>query len=270
MQRRLATAVERSPHIPRPNKKPVLHTSILLNRSPFLTRTPTKFEEAYWAYQGRIRRALHNPFPYDVYFRPGSLIQTRFNVEERAREVHAFGENFVQKREEAGIGGQSIVSESQVAAAETLRSQEGVGEALMSRETDADRTNDLKSLDRLGQRNLFCLLHTTSDGWRFPQGSVLKQELLHHAAQRDLTSECGENMDTWIVSRQPIGHYELPTVEHTDPPHHVFFYKAHIMAGQIRPQTKNITDFAWLTKQEIKPLVSESYWAAIQDMLSDV
>jgi hypothetical protein len=36
-------------------------------------------------------------------------------------------------------------------------------------------------------------------------------------AQRDLHLECGENMDTWIVARNPIGVYEpyapVPTVK---------------------------------------------------------
>jgi large subunit ribosomal protein L46 len=49
-----------------------------------------------------------------------------------------------------------------------------------------------------------------------------------------------------------------------------FFYKAHILAGQVRPDGKNICDFAWLTKQEITSRVDEKYWMGIKDMLSDV
>lgn len=41
------------------------------------------------------------------------------------------------------------------------------------------------------------------------------------------------------------------------------------MAGQIRPQTDNITDYAWLTKQEIQPIVEEYYWNGIKDILTD-
>lgn len=50
--------------------------------------------------------------------------------------------------------------------------------------------------------------------------------------------------------------------------HVVFFYKAHIMAGQVTP-TQGIEDFAWLTKQEIKQQVDETYWENTKDMLSD-
>jgi hypothetical protein len=34
------------------------------------------------------------------------------------------------------------------------------------------------------------------------------------AAQKDLQAECGEYMDTWVVSRNPIGVYKPP---HPDP-----------------------------------------------------
>ena len=48
----------------------------------------------------------------------------------------------------------------------------------------------------------------------------------------------------------------------------VFFFKAHIMAGQVRPG-KSVTDFAWLTKKEISKRVDGQYWGGVKDMLSD-
>lgn len=109
------------------------------------------------------------------------------------------------------------------------------------------------------------------------------------AAHKQLVAECGEKMDTWIVSRKPIGVYKpsqsdpnalevcvcvcvihLQTRDLICVPHKhvVFFYKAHIMAGQVTP-TQGIEDFAWLTKQEIKQQVDETYWENTKDMLSD-
>lgn len=49
----------------------------------------------------------------------------------------------------------------------------------------------------------------------------------------------------------------------------VFFYKAHIMAGQARPNPETAQDFAWLTKQEIEDRVSDHYWNGVKDILSD-
>ena len=48
----------------------------------------------------------------------------------------------------------------------------------------------------------------------------------------------------------------------------LFFYKAHILAGQIRP-ANGATDFVWLTKEEIKERVAPEYWEGVKDMLSD-
>ena len=49
----------------------------------------------------------------------------------------------------------------------------------------------------------------------------------------------------------------------------VFFYKAHIFAGQARPVEERVTDFAWLTKEEIESYVDKEYWEGTKDMLSD-
>jgi large subunit ribosomal protein L46 len=73
-------------------------------------------------------------------------------------------------------------------------------------------------------------------------------------------------MNTWIVSRKPIGVYQAPA---TGAETNTFFFKAHIMAGQARPAGKDAVDFAWLTKQEIEGRVDPHYWAGVKDMLSD-
>ena len=41
------------------------------------------------------------------------------------------------------------------------------------------------------------------------------------------------------------------------------------MAGQVRPG-ESVTDFAWLTKNEISERVNQEYWGGIKDMLSDI
>jgi len=144
----------------------------------------------------------------------------------------------------------------------------------MPRTHPADVKEDVKSLDRRGQRNLYLLLHTLEDGkgvWRFPQGDVEKGQFLHQAAQKDLLAECGDKMDTWIVGKAPIGVYKSQalSVEAESPERIVFFFKAHILAGQVTLEGKDIRDFAWLTKQEIKTRVDSHYWNSIEDILSD-
>ncbi|KAG2115219.1 39S mitochondrial ribosomal protein L46-domain-containing protein [Suillus discolor] len=242
--------------------RPNLHTGIILNRSPIITRTPTPFEKAYYAYQTRIHRALHNPFPYDFYFKQGSPLESRFNIEERRRERKAFGAPFGMQTGET--------SEAEKLAEATMRDEEEA----MPRVHEADINSDFKNLNRRGQRNLYLLLQKQENGtaiWKFPQGSVDRGELLYHAATRGLEVECGNNMDTWIVSRNPIGVFHPPSPASTGGAEEdvVFFYKAHIMAGQVRPNRTHTQDFAWLTKGEIKTRVDEDYWLGIKDILSD-
>ncbi|KAI6110074.1 39S mitochondrial ribosomal protein L46-domain-containing protein [Pisolithus sp. B1] len=227
-----------------------LHTAIILNRSPFLTRTPTPFERAFYAYQARIHRALHNPFPYDFYFKQGSPLETRFNIEERRRERRAFGAPFG-----------TVKLEERDEATELMEmSMRDEADESMPRIHEADS-------QRKGQRNLYAMLRTNENGkdvWRLPTGPVGKGELLHVSAIRRLEDECGRNMDTWLVSRNPIGVYHPPKLNDV-----VFFYKAHILAGQVWPKQSRYQDFAWLTKGEIRRITDDEYWNGIRDMLSD-
>jgi large subunit ribosomal protein L46 len=162
------------------SRRPQLTAAVVLNRSPILTRTPTLFERAYYAYQARIRRALHNPFPLDFYFKQGSLLETHFNMEEKKRERRAFGPTFSM---DEFISKEKAAAEK--AAADQLALQEGDNEQLMQRVHVSDTNREFKSLDRKGKRNLYLLLRTTENGqdsWRFPEGGVEKGELLHQAS----------------------------------------------------------------------------------------
>ncbi|KAL5529449.1 hypothetical protein ACEPAG_5434 [Sanghuangporus baumii] len=245
-------------------KKHRLAVGVIVNRAPILTRTPTKFEREFYKYQQRIQRALYNPFPYEFYFKQGSLLEAQFNQEEIRRERKAFGDDAVKHMEDKSAFLMSV---------DSMTGEEE--EKPMPRRTPADEKRDVKSLDRQGSRNLYLLVKGLPDDkykWRFPKGYVETGELLHEAAKRDLYAECGPHMNTWIVGRKPIGLFEYNYESSSDPQHSgekVFFYKAHIFAGQARPVETSITDFAWLTKEEIEPHVDKEYWLGTKDMLSD-
>lgn len=92
-------------------------------------------------------------------------------------------------------------------------------------------------------------------------------------------------MDVWMVGRKPIGLYKpvAPTEgPEVCPPsclldsnwlkmsqNLVFFYKMHVLAGQVEPSGPCAVDFAWLTKEEIKGYVEREYWHGVKDLLSD-
>ncbi|KAF7338616.1 50S ribosomal subunit L30 [Mycena venus] len=247
--------------------KPVLHTAVILNRAPILTPSPTTFERAFYAYQQRIRRALHNPFPSEFYFKQGSLLEARFNAEERFRERIAWGPTYAKKED---ISPEQKAAEQ--AAIDQMALQEKSDDKLMPRVHPSDAARDYHSLDRKGRRNIYLLIENTQNGksvWEFPRGEAEQGELLHQAAQRELFAKCGKHMDTWIVARKPIGMYKSPVLDATPTPENItFFFKAHIMAGQVRP-AEGVKDFAWVTKQEIEKRVKRVYWEGVKDMLSD-
>ncbi|KAF8184977.1 39S mitochondrial ribosomal protein L46-domain-containing protein [Mycena galopus ATCC 62051] len=272
VSRSLATAAEPSSSSPRSLRppKPILYTAVILNRAPILTPSPTPFERAFYAYQQRIRRALHNPFPSEFYFKPGSLLEARFNAEERFRERVAWGPKYAKKEE---VSPEQMAAEQ--AAIDQMALQEKSDDKLIPRVHPADAARDYHSLDRKGRRNVYLLIQRAQDGksvWEFPRGQPGEGELLHQAAQRELYANCGKHMDTWMVARKPIGMYKLPvpaTPTPTPTPEMVtFFFKAHIMAGQVHPD-KALKDFAWVTKQEIETRVKRAYWEGVKDMLSD-
>ncbi|KAJ6547153.1 50S ribosomal subunit L30 [Mycena capillaripes] len=257
-----SSSLSRSPRAP----KPILYTSVILNRAPILTPSPTVFERAFYAYQQRIRRALHNPFPSEFYFKQGSLLEARFNSEERFRERVAWGPTYAKEED---VSPEKQAAEQ--AAMDQMALQEQSDEKLMPRVHPSDAARDYHSLDRKGRRNLYLLIQRTEDKkaiWEFPRGPAEQGELLHQAAQRELYAKCGTHMDTWIVARKPIGMYKPSVPDAPSPEKITFFFKAHIMAGQVRPG-KSVKDFAWVTKQEVETRVKNEYWEGVKDMLSD-
>ncbi len=116
---------------------------------------------------------------------------------------------------------------------ELLDAKEGGVERPMSRITEADRTKDVRRLDRQLARTLY-LLVKKDNVWTFPSAELVGRENLHHvcfvyaiflpnslfflenslanmftlqAAERILVQAAGINMNTWIIGHVPVGHY---------------------------------------------------------------
>jgi large subunit ribosomal protein L46 len=96
------------------------------------------------------------------------------------------------------------------------------------------------------------------------------------AAERVLVQTAGLNMNTWIVGHVPAGHHIIdPFLNKTTSERMIgektFFMKARIMAGQanLKDNLFGLTDFKWLTKQEMQKHVSPKYFSSIKNMLAD-
>lgn len=174
---------------------------------------------------------------------------------------------------------------------------EGKVEKPLSRFTESDKTNDVKRLDRQLSRTLYLLVKPEKGSWIFPQGDLEGKENLHQvcflllffyaannqqAAERVLVQTAGVNMNTWIIGHVPIGHHTLPprlskttlenpTPQIQSPGSKTFFMKGRIMAGQadLAENAFGLTDYKWLTKEEVRKHVSTRYWSYVQNMLAD-
>ncbi|KAJ1969484.1 hypothetical protein IWQ62_000594 [Dispira parvispora] len=245
---------------------------VILQRHPVVTREPTEFERAYYAYQDEMQRRRAAPFAAEFYFKKGSTGEKDWK--QRQKEY----------KDLVKSGWKNLLENSPVFApyASTTEQQGKSGQAgstddavtLTPRTTEADTKGDIKSLDRALAEPLYLLVkkprkeHT----WQFPQGGVDEGELLHQAALRELAEECGNGMDVWLAGRGPIGHYcyDFPkdfAASSKTKGAKVFFMRGHIMAGQVKVDNQEIVDFAWLTKAEIPQYVDKAYWEAVRDLL---
>ncbi|KNE60156.1 hypothetical protein AMAG_05576 [Allomyces macrogynus ATCC 38327] len=128
------------------------------------------------------------------------------------------------------------------------------------RTTEADTANDVKSLDRKLEENLF-LVVKEGGKWSLVQGAVAEGEPLHEAARRSVLEKCGQNLDLWMVGRSPIA------LSHTAKDNeNIFVHKAHILAGQAAP-TKGVSDFAWVTKSEMAKFLDKAAYDDVVELL---
>ncbi|KAI9278623.1 39S mitochondrial ribosomal protein L46-domain-containing protein [Phascolomyces articulosus] len=265
--RSFATATpSRAPLVIKNNR---ILASVIVSRAPQITRDSTPFEKAYFDYKEKLERQNATTFPTEFYFKKGSLAEKRWKEEEQARR-------------DAMVDPHTSLTDATTKTQERLEKDDTSGAAAAiamnkvekaSRMTKADTTNDIKSLDRQLQRTLYLVVHKPEDTqhpWQFPQGPMDSAEYLHEAAERQLEDDCGKDMDVWFVGRQPISFYKQVASKSSEGSgSKTFFMKARVYAGQVKPN-KQVSDFAWVTKEELPNYLSSDYYNAIKDSLSEL
>lgn len=85
-------------------------------------------------------------------------------------------------------------------------------------------------------------------------------------------------MNTWVVGNAPIGHYQqdyLDAIKTESGLNELgaktFFMKVRLMAGQanLKENKLGLTDFKWLSKEEIRTAVEKDYWHQVRNMLAE-
>lgn len=92
-----------------------------------------------------------------------------------------------------------------------------------------------------------------------------------------LEAAAGVNMNTWMVGRVPVAHMVLPPTLEADGTtvqekgEKTFFLKGRIMAGQadLSGNTLGLTDFKWLTQDELRQVLPAEYFRSVRGMMAD-
>lgn len=200
----MAPGKPHSPH-PTPSKSVYrLKAGIILSRPPILTQEQTPFESAFYLYQKRLNERLSTPFARSFYFRKEQPAGVDFAIKlsERkavmAREIgfmrrlgrDAWADEALVEKGQA-LADPAYVRETLFTEAESRVSEDGevLGkedrqriERPLSRETEADRTGDVRRLDRKLDRTLYLVVKDPEERWRFPQDDIRPNEGLYEVS----------------------------------------------------------------------------------------
>ncbi|KAF7826106.1 39S ribosomal protein L46, mitochondrial [Senna tora] len=125
--------------------------------------------------------------------------------------------------------------------------------------TEADKTNDRKSLQRALDRRLYLLLKGTAYGapsgkpvWHFPEKVYGSEETLRKCAESALESIIGDLSSTYFVGNAPMGHMVIQPTENApdSASFKKFFFKSQVIAKN-KYNIGKCEDFVWVTKDEL-------------------
>ncbi|GER45214.1 39S ribosomal protein L46 [Striga asiatica] len=123
--------------------------------------------------------------------------------------------------------------------------------------TEADKSNDKRSLQRALDRRLYLLIYGTAYGsngepvWHFPEKIYESEQTLRKCAESALKSVIGDLSDTYFVGNAPMGHMVMqPSEKENDSALKRFFFKSQVIATT-KFNIGKCEDYVWVTKDEL-------------------
>jgi large subunit ribosomal protein L46 len=143
-----------------------------------------------------------------------------------------------------------------------------------SRITEADTKNDRHSLERHLPNSMYLIVkrNRADNAWQFPQGKVLDTEKSMREVAERVLDRAGGKFRRWFISNAPIGYYCYEYPEEIQKARNqygakVFFYRAQLIAGSIKLETKLYKDYAWVTRDEVSEYFDENMSEYIKAIL---
>ncbi|KAH9611767.1 hypothetical protein KSS87_009031 [Heliosperma pusillum] len=123
--------------------------------------------------------------------------------------------------------------------------------------TEADKSNDRRSLQRALDRRLYLLLHGPASGshseepvWHFPEKLYENEETLRKCAESALKSVLGDLTHTYFVGNAPMGHIPVTPEKTESNTMKRFFFKSQVIASN-KYDIAGCDDYVWVTKDEL-------------------
>ncbi|KAK6205479.1 60S ribosomal protein L17, mitochondrial precursor [Scheffersomyces amazonensis] len=260
---------------------PIISSSLLLSRNPVVTADLDPFQSQFYKYQQELWRRLMWTFPKWFYFREGTLAEQRYR--QLNRDPVAYnpdlefprGKPEIRHRRDRRFKQEIKLPKTyklaeDLAEGETLPvvSKNDLARQIIpnSRITEADKVNDLTSLERKLSRTLYLIINQNGK-WILPNFTEQSSEVptaLHKLAEDGLYQLGGEKINYFNVSNTPC-HLHINQAENKKE----FIIKSHILSGEFKPQDESLK-YLWLTKEELKDKLDAKYYYEINHLFSDV
>jgi len=266
-----------------------IRASLILSRTPIVTPDVSEFDEKFYKYQEELERRLMWTFPKWFYFKKGTVAEREFTKAQKYPIPSHPGVWFPKGVPDIKHGRDRRFKQQVVlpkkASEEESDDLENEARAIKpkSRITEADKKNDQTSLERKLARTLYLIVK--QDGhWRFPTFPAQSEGTpLNEIAENGLRQVGGSKINTWNVSGTPAGILKYSKGQlldqkqgksvPVDDPSIVrdYLIKSHILAGRFVPQEKQgVDEYRWLVKEELEPLLGQTYFSQVDYLLSSV
>jgi hypothetical protein len=147
-----------------------------------------------------------------------------------------------------------------------------------SRVTEADEKDDRKSMERMLDKSCFLIVRRNRKdlAWQFPQGKLIEEKdgaSARACAERVLDRAVG-TVNRFFISNAPVGHicYAYPEEMQKQRGQYgakVFFYRAQLVQGNVKLETRLYTDYAWIGRNEVGEYFDEETTKVITAMLPE-
>lgn len=243
--------------------KTPIKAALILSRIPLIAPELSKMEASYYKYQSELEKRLMWTFPSYYYFKKGTLSEHKFSTAQKTPIYKDPNVWFPKGVPDVRHGRER--SQKQVINLPKDKDATGISRPVTPNSiiTEADKKNDLTSLERQLRKTLYLLVENKDGNWGFPS-FLVQTNSLDETAEDGVRKLGGPHINTWTVSKKPVG-----VIKNIDGSAE-FFIKSHILAGKFDlQQNESIKQYAWLTKEEIKDRVKEDYFNSTTFLLDN-